>query len=585
LHSLSLLVLLNGHALADTLPAGTLVEGAINIDVTEHGLDAVSGLASAFVPEDIPIDPVGDEYSGLWGQCWLGGYAYEVSNLQVDIEFNDIAITPNTGYLDVDVEIEVQINSASDPFYLYTELECIGSTCDGRVEPFVVDAQTTIALDVTTDAEGNPSLDATIGSLAIDYELSGDTVHLEDCAIGTILDILGFFGLDVIDLLLPAVQGALDDAVADFGPEIESLLEDAFSQAVINQEIDIQGSTLQLVAQPGDVVIRPSGIRLIMDGMADAGEADPCVAQYDPGGSLATASEAPTIGNTPETVSANFAMGALISDDFGNQALYSLWRSGLLCYTVDESIGFPIDTSVLGLLAGEAFNPLFPDPKPMVIQTRPVSAPYLDFAGPNDVGILVDQLGLDFVAELDHRKARVMGMSLDVDAGVNMDFDGSTGELDIGIDLDADSFASTVTDNEFVPDATADIEASFSNVFNGLIGGLLGDMLSGLNFALPGIEGIGLTDLEITAAGANEDWLGAYAWVGPVPYESSSCGGCGTEGDAGGCGTEGAEGGTGCEDASGGCGAGSGGCAASRSQRRWGLFLLPIILVLRRRRG
>jgi len=579
-----------GEAAAGSLPAGTMIEGAIHVDVTEHGLDSVSGLASAFVPEALPIDPVGDEYGGLWDQCWLGGYAYEVSNLQIGLEFTDIAITPNTGYLDVDLEIEVQINNLSDPFYLYTELECIGSTCDGRVEPFTVNASTTMALDVTDGPDGTPRMNAALGELSVDYDLSGDGVHLEDCAIGTILDILGFFGLDIIDLLLPAVDGALDDAVAGFGPEIETLIEDAFSQAVIDQEIELQGRVLRIQAQPGDVLIRPEGIRLSMDGMADAGEPNPCIAQYDEGGSFATASEAPAIGEAADDVAPYFAAGALVSDDFGNQALYALWRSGLLCYTVDEDLGFPIDTSVLGLLAGDAFDPLFPDPKPMVIQTRPRSAPYLDFAGDNDVGILVDDLGLDFVAELDHRKTRVMGMALDVDAGVNLDFDGNTGDLAIGIDLDAGSFAATVTDNAFVPKATDSIESSFSNVFNGLIGGILGDLLSDMSFGLPGFEGIGLTDLQITAAGENEDWLGAYAWVGPVPYESASCGGCGGEGgEGGGCGTD-AEGGGcgdieggGCDDASGGCS--GGGCAVSHGGRRWGLFLLPVFLVLIRRRN
>ena len=579
---LSLFVLLSGESLAATVPAGTMIDGAIQVDVTEHGLDALSGLASAFVPESIPVDPLGDEYPGLWDQCWLGGYAYEVSNLQISIEFNDIEITPNTGYLDVDLEIEVQINSISDPFFLYTELECIGSTCEGRVEPFIVDAFTTIALDVVEGPDGTPSLDATIGELSVDHGLTGDAVHLEDCPIGTILDILGFFGLDLIDILLPAVEGAIDDAVTDFGPEIETLLEDAFSQAVIDQEIDVQGSILHIAAQPGDVVIRPAGIRLIMDGMAEAGDAHPCVAQYDPGGSIATASSAPGIGEPPEGIGSTYALGALVSDDFGNQALYALWRSGLLCYTVDEDLGFPIDTSVLGLLAGDAFNQLFPDPSPMVIQTRPLNAPYLDFAGDNDVGILVDELGLDFVAELDHRKARVMGIGLDVDAGVNLGFDGNTGELGIEIVLDAGSFASTVTDNEFVPRATESIEASFASVFNGLIGGLLGDFLGDLSFAIPGFEGVGLTDLEITAAGENEDWLGAYTWIGVVPYESTSCGGCGGEGEGGGC--AGDSEGAGCADTSGGCGGSSGGCAFSHGQRRWSLFLLPIFLVLLRRR-
>jgi hypothetical protein len=564
--------------MAGNVPAGTMLEDAIVIDITEHGLDAVSGLASAFVPESIPVDPLSDGYDGLWGECWLGGYAFSVSGLEIELEFTDIQITPNTGYLDIDIDIEVQINSVADRFSLYTELECIGSTCSGRVEPFMVNATTTMALDVTEDADGVPGMNASIGELSIDHGLTGDAVHLEDCAIGTVMDILDLFGLDIVDLILPALDDALDDAVADFGPEIETLLEDAFSAAIIDQEIELQGSVLHIQAQPGDVLIRPEGIRLSMDGMADAGAPNACIAQWDPAGSLETASPTPILGEVPDGIPSNFAMGALVSDDFGNQALYALWRSGLLCFTVDEDLGFPIDTSVLGLLAGDAFNSLFPEPSPMVIQTRPRSAPYLDFSGDNDVGILVDDLGLDFVAELDHRQARVMGMALDVDAGIDLGFDGNTGELAIAIELGSDSFISTVTDNEFVPQATEDIESSFSSVFNGLVGGLLGDALADMSFALPAFEGIGLSELKVTEAGENEDWLGAYAWVGPVPYESAGCG-------AGGCGTE--EGADpeagGCGDAADGCS--GGGCSVAHGSRRWGLFMLPVFLILLRRQS
>lgn len=579
LHHLSLLALLSGEALAGTVPAGTMIEDAIIVDITAQGLDAVSGLASAVVPDEIPIDPIEEGYDGGWLGC-VGGYALEISNLKILLEIEDIVITPNTGYLDVEIALEVQINSIAEPFYMHTELLCIPNTCESRVEPFPVTAHTTIAMDVVEDPDGTSRMDAVIGELTVDHGLTGDAVHLDSCAIGTILDIMDLIGLDLIDLLLPAVEGTLDDAVADFGPEIEALLEDSFSAAVIDQEIELQGSVLRIQAQPGDVLIRPAGIRLSMDGMADAGEPSACVAQFDPGGSYRTSSDAPELGSAPADVAANYAVGALVADDFGNQALYALWRSGLLCYTVDEDLGFPIDTSVLGLLAGDAFNPLFPEPRPMVIQTLPRNAPYLDFGGDNDVGILVDDLGLDFVAELDHRKARVMGIALDVDAGINLDFDGNTGALGIAINLGADSFGSTVTDNEFVPKATDSIEASFSSVFNGLIGGILGDLLSDMSFSLPGFEGIGLTDLQITTAGENEDWLGAYAWVGPVPYESADCGGCGSEDEGGGCGSTG-EGG-GCDDASGGCS--GGGCAISHGSKRWGLFLLPVFLVLLRRR-
>ena len=59
-----------------------------------------------------------------------------------------------------------------------------------------------------------------------------------------------------------------------------------------------------------------------------------------------------------------------IDDDFANQILYSAWRSGVLCQTIDAST-FPIDTSILNLITGDAFMDLFPETSPLIIQTKP----------------------------------------------------------------------------------------------------------------------------------------------------------------------------------------------------------------------
>jgi len=253
-----------------------------------------------------------------------------------------------------------------------------------------------------------------------------------------------------------------------------------------------------------------------------------------------------------------------------------LWRSGLLCYVVDEDLGFPIDTSLLGLLAGDAFNELFPDSKPMVIVTRPKKPPTMNFVSDHDIGIKVDELGLDFMGELDHRMARVLALDLAVDAGVDLNFDGETGQLGIAIDLGSDSITPSVTSNDFAPDSSETIETSFGSVFNGLVGGLLGDALGDFNFSVPGFEGVGLTELQFAAAGPEQDWLGGYAWLGEVSYASTGCGedgGIGCTDEAGGCGE--AEG-SGCE---------GGGCsAAPRNQRRWLWLLFPTFLIALRRR-
>ena len=90
-------------------------------------------------------------------------------------------------------------------------------------------------------------------------------------------------------------------------------------------------------------------------------------------------------------------------------------------------------------------------------------------------------------------------------------------------------------------------------------------------FTLPSFSGLGIQDLQTAAAGNNEDWLGAYAWVGAVTYASDSgCGGCG--GDTG---TD-----TGASSSS-SCG---GGCSTGQIPAAWTLLVpFGLLLGLRRR--
>ncbi len=514
-------------AAAGQHPAGATINNAVVIDITPQGFDSILELVPGLVPSGLEIPEIGDEYEGVLDQCYLGGYAYGVEGGMVDIAIVDASLVPQTGYLALDADIQISVNSSSDPMELYYELECLGDSCDTWVDPFLANMQTTIAMTVVDGV-----LDAQIGSVDVSYDLSGDDIHLSGCAIGTVEDILNWFGISLFDLLLPLVEDQLLSAVADFGPEIEALLEDAFSAAVLQEEIDLGGVVAELELYPSSVDIQPAGMRLAMDGSMDTSSPADCIAPYDTGGSLRTTTSPPGIASVPAGVTPGYHAGLMLSDDFGNQLMYSVWRGGLLCYSIlpgDDTLPIPVDTGLLGLLAGDSFDELFPEPQPMILQTRPKAPPTMDYLSGHDIGIAVNQLGLEFYGELDHRKALVLAADIDADAGIDLVLDGATGELAIGVALSGDDVYTTVTDNEFVPEANADIEASFGDVFDSLVGTLIGGLVGDLAFALPAIEGLGLTTLEFAPTGSESDWLGGYAALGVVEYGGAGCdesGGC-----------------------------------------------------------
>ena len=117
-----------------------------------------------------------------------------------------------------------------------------------------------------------------------------------------------------------------------------------------------------------------------------------------------------------------------IDDDFANQILYSAWRSGVLCQTIDAST-FPIDTSILNLITGDAFTDLFPETSPLIIQTKPSVPLELNMTTASDAAIDVEELGLDFFAEVDGRQTRILTLGINTDVGINIPFNTQTGDL------------------------------------------------------------------------------------------------------------------------------------------------------------
>jgi len=557
-HSVLLpLTLLALPAQAAELPAGETVTEAVVVDLTGSGLDAMLDFVPALVPQALDLDPISDGYDGLYGYCYLGGWGYSLADAWVAVEVVDAALTPGDDVLDLQAELLVHVNDATDPFALDLEFECGDTSCEGHVEPFTVLVETTVELDII-EVDEVPTLDATVGKLSLDYsDLDGSDIQLEDCAVGTAETILNYIGVSLYDLILDQAGDAIDDAVADLGPEIEEVLDDAFSSANIDEDVEVGETVMHVELYPSAVDIDPSGLRLTMAGATTVDEVADCVAEWDPGSSTYVDGPVPEPGDWPSSISDPHLV-ALLSDDLGNQALYGLWRGGLLCYEITEELtGFPLDTTILGLLAGEAFDPLFPESAPLAIATRPVVAPTLGFTGEHDVDVVIEELGLDFVAELDHRSTRILALDLDGAVGVDLDLDGATGALSVEVDLDGDSLQPTVRQNELAPGADADIEANFAGVFDTLVSGVVSGLVGDLSFNLPSFEGLGLTSLDAEGHGDETDWLGVYSEVGSVDYE----GGC---------------------DDDGGC---DSGCAAGgRAPGRTLLLLLPLALVGLRRR-
>ena len=396
----------------------------------------------------------------------------------------------------------------------------------------------------------------------MDYSLSSEDIELKDCAIGTLEDVLNYLSLSLYDLILGQVDGLLKDAIGDAAPELEEALNEAFSGASINDTLSISDAELTVSLQPNEVAITPDGMEIKLAGSTVSDPAD-CISAYDLGGSLKTMTAVPSIS------SAQDGIGILLSDDFMNQALYSLWRAGVLCYTLDDSDSLPLNTAILGLLAGDSFDQFFPTAQPIIIATKPENPPVISYNGPYDITAEIPGLGLDIFAELDGRWSRLLGLTLETEVGIDLVFNGATGILGGELFFEPEAIGVAVGFNELAPEANDVVIEKFSTVFGSLVEPLIGGLLGeDLNIALGSLEGVGLTSLEAAPVGGG-DWLELSAGIGSVPYQ-----GCGSSG----CSADGAD--TGC---SGEDGEGSECSSVQRNSRT--LWLLPIgLMVFLRRR-
>ncbi len=548
---------------AETLPPGAVIDEALSATVSKEGLDAIGGLASSLVPGDLPVDDIAQSVDLL--VCEPGIW---MSNIRVDMALSYLDITPvSTGAedearLDIEAGLDIAINDPVDRFSLLLDY-CLGdSDCPGYVEPFPVTVRTSLSMKILEDAEGNPTMDATLGELSYELGLDASNDLKLDCGIQTLEEVLGYLGISLYDFVFDLAVGQLDSTLGDLTAELEPAIEDAFAAASYSDEVELlDGVSLSVQLFPSAVRSSDTGLQLVFGGALDA-PASECVAAYDPGGFQATESA------LPEPTGAAHLEAAL-ADEFANQALYALWRSGLLCYDLDDLQGLSLDTSLLGLLAGDAFDTLFEEAAPITMSTRPRKSPVAVYGGESDIGVAVEDLGLDIYAEIDGRSARVLGLDLGLDLGVDLDFDDSTGELGVLINLDPERFDVGVGANEYAPGTDPDIAENFAGVFDSFVGplidGLVGDSLA---FALPAFEGVGLTDLDIHPEGEYGDWLGLDAIIGETTYGLEGGLGCDEDGNI-----------TGCE--SGGCG---GGCSSAGGRSRVMLFLFPLALAFVRRR-
>jgi hypothetical protein len=544
-------------------PLGDVVPSSLLADVTTDGFELLDTVAAAELPTRIDVPTFSD---AAQSGCILGACAFsydiELSGMFAEVELTSLEVQADADAqeLDVDGSAVGSLNTAAEPANLDIRvelgfIEIIDSpSCDARIQPVDVDISSDIGLALVPNGDGTNSIDTTVSPVTWSWSANGDDVVFTGCVladvVNTVNDALGFFGLNIYDILIDQLEPQVDSVVDDLPGALEPLLDEALGGIDSTQEIDVLGTAVSVSLWPDDIeIVEPGagavgGVRLGFASSIDL-EPDPCIERFGVTGSLETPSSAPGIGNATD-IAFTPSVESLVNDDFANHFLYALWSAGLLCTEIvdDPSLGlpFPLDTALLELIAPGTFAPLFADPVPLVIRTAPRLPPTIELTGTGEIAVLVDGLGLDMIAEVDGRSSRVLGLETTADVGVSLPYDPATGLLTVDVDADGAVITPSVAYNELDPQASPAIASQLSLLFGLLVQPALEGLVPPFTVVPPSFGVLGVTDLDIRGLMTDGPWLAAFAALAPLPpgTEPTSCAeGCDATSCTSGCATGG----------------------------------------------
>ena len=507
-------------ASADIGPGETVVDGLM-ADITNEGFDFIEEQAANFVPSEIALEDMSMYEEPIW-ECTMD---IDVTNLQVEVALADLQITPAQDVLQISATANIWVNSQWDPLNLDVDAGgfvcwAFDASCAAWTDVMTAEITMQMSLEIIDPGNGDPPyLEATVPTIQhnLDSAIDSQAIHL-DCWIGSLIDFIEFFGIDVIGLIMDAALADVYTMIDELPATIEEAVEDGFDQAQYVDTVDIAGVPLDIALVPHDIIIDHYGLRIAMNSTFDAPQAE-CIAAYDPGVS-------PFTNNPPPDLDPNatYHLRALVGDDMVASALYAVWHGGVLCYELDPAeLGFPLDTSFVALMADEDDRPLleriwFDESQPIMLRTTPKEPPGLDFNGAHDIDATVDNLGLDFFALTQDRMARVLTVDVDVDAGVNVITPGD-GSIEIELDIDSENLSPEVSYDEFIGPMASQIETNFSDIMSGLLDTVLGSFLPDLSFGVMQIAGLGIYNLDLGPDGPAGDFLAAEVTLDLVQPE------------------------------------------------------------------
>jgi hypothetical protein len=468
----------------------TWIDDAVGVMVTEGGLNTVEEIAEDYLATGFDLEQLLYDNLVINETFDLGFMSCDVSLAPTSATINpiDLSLESKSGYIDALVTISnlyVGVTadvSCSDEDVVY----------NGHLSATSITAQTPVFVSLDED----DNLVVTIGEITIAHTGLELVIEGVNETLTTAL----------LNALLPMVIDYANQIIAE---EIPPIIEEALADLELAFSFDLFGNTFDLEATFSELDIEEDGISLWLSANTSAGSYDPEVPEHD--GSWYKITATPIF--TPNTPGGNdYELGAALSINVINQMLYTVYRSGLLSFELNEStapqFGFTWDMAAVDL---ETFFPGISDiageDAEVVIDLEPLLQPIIetDIAKDMPVQLQWGELFLHLAVKPDvGDPIDALTMVIALIAPVTIETNDAGTSLAIAIG--SPELSLDVVDSMFLlPDSLLEV------FLPGLVEMLL-PILSAFieEFELPAFEGYSISITELAAMGLQNAYVGVF---------------------------------------------------------------------------
>lgn len=322
----------------------------------------------------------------------------------------------------------------------------------------------------------------------------------------------------IIELIAEILESMIEDMLEEFMEEyllydLPIVVDDALVSLTMDESFDVWGNSINVEINPSSVPIDSEGGTIVMEGAISTKQDMLCVPYFD--GSRYTPSDLPSYGpDVPELPGTPYDVALSLSDDLFNQAVFSMFDTGLFCLMLDhhsaEKYGFEfsITTDDLKLFLPELYD-LAPD-APFALALNPQEPFYVTIGTGGGLvegqfDLVINNLHLDGYIELHERYVRAFSANTSLSAEVLVQV------------TEQNTLKLYITE---IPDATVDLlweelvdinDEMFEVVVPFLLEIVLPVILHIMDdFELPSFEGYAIVPLAIVADGPSMDYLSIY---------------------------------------------------------------------------